>query len=299
MVILMQQKTNTLQSFNIDSNKVELFITNLSTWYSQHKRILPWRETTDPYNILVSEMMLQQTQVSRVIPKYLAFLESFPTPSELANADLADVLKLWSGLGYNRRAKYLHNAAKYVVNELGGVFPNNVVELKKIPGIGDYTAGAICAFSFNLPAIVIDANVKKVINRVFGASLNQIPLILEQILQTKIMHPRDLYNAIMDVASEFYSRGANLENYPFTQICLWINGHEISQIKTYKQSKFKGSNRWYRGQILKLLATVPTHELSLSDIEELAESEKYVSAIEQLLHEKLILRDSTKIYMAK
>jgi A/G-specific adenine glycosylase len=295
----MMQLSKRLEQNSLIDSKITFFLNQLNTWYTQNKRDLPWRQTTDPYKILVSEMMLQQTQVMRVIPKYDAFLSRFPTIEALAQSPLSDVLSLWIGLGYNRRAKYVHQAAQYVVQSYKGIFPNTVEDLITIPGIGPYTAGAICAFAYNKPVVVIDANVKKVLNRVFGVDVCDMPKLLKKLLDEKIMQPRDFYNALMDVASEYYARGASLEHYPFTQICLWSNGHDIVELKTYKQSKFIGSNRWYRGQILKMLNAIPTGELKFSDIEELNESEKYVSAIEQLLAEKLLVRDSVKIYLAK
>jgi A/G-specific adenine glycosylase len=125
-------------------------------------RDMPWRRDTRPYYVLVSEIMLQQTQVDRVIPKFEAFIAAFPTVRSLAEASLADVLTLWSGLGYNRRAKFLHEAAKKIEGEFNGVFPETPEALMSLPGVGVNTAGAIGAYSFNQPAIFIETNVRTV-----------------------------------------------------------------------------------------------------------------------------------------
>lgn len=118
------------------------------SWYKDNRRSFPWRETSEPYRILVSELMLQQTQTERVLPKYEEFLNAFPTAHDLAEAPLADVLEHWSGLGYNRRARFLQQACQKVDRELGGVFPYNPAELEKLSGVGPYTARAVACFAF-------------------------------------------------------------------------------------------------------------------------------------------------------
>ena len=138
-------------------------------WFKEHARDLPWRRTRDPYAILVSEVMLQQTQVDRVLPYYTRFLERFPTVEDLAAAATSDVIRIWSGLGYNRRAVNLQRAARAVVDELGGSFPDDPADLKKLPGIGAYTAGAIAAFAHERDVAFLDTNMRRVISRViFG-----------------------------------------------------------------------------------------------------------------------------------
>lgn len=133
-------------------------------FYKKHGRhTLPWRKTTDAYKILVSEMMLQQTQVSRVIPKYELFLKRFPSVTILAKAPLSEVLRLWSGLGYNRRAKFLHESARHCVKYYAGVFPADVALLEEFPGIGHYTARAVATFSFNQPSVFIETNIRTVL----------------------------------------------------------------------------------------------------------------------------------------
>jgi len=140
-----------------------LLITN---WYRQNKRDLPWRLTTDPYKIWLSEIILQQTRVDQGLSYYLKFVKEFPTIQALANASEQQVLALWQGLGYYNRARNLHFTAKTISNELNGKFPNSFASLKKLKGIGDYTAAAIASFSYNEIAPVVDGNVYRVLSRV-------------------------------------------------------------------------------------------------------------------------------------
>jgi len=143
------------------------FEKNLRAWFRRHGRDLPWRRTRDPYAILVSEMMLQQTTVAAVVPYFERWMKRFPSVHELATADESEVLALWQGLGYYRRARNLHAAAKKIAGELVGKFPRNYDGLRELPGIGDYTAQAVRAFAFDEPVPVLDANVIRVVARLF------------------------------------------------------------------------------------------------------------------------------------
>ena len=140
-------------------------------WYRAHRRALPWRKTKSPYRIFLAEMMLQQTQVERVIPKYQDFLSRFPTVRQLAAAPLAEVIRLWAGLGYNRRAVHLQRAAQAVVQEHGGTFPMTLQALLGLPGIGAYTARALLSFVGSAPVAVVDTNVRRVLGRVYQRDL--------------------------------------------------------------------------------------------------------------------------------
>jgi A/G-specific adenine glycosylase len=142
--------------------------TALMAWYAQHKRPLPWRRDRDAYRVWVSEIMLQQTRVAAVLEHYRAFLEAFPTVEALAGAAEEQVLARWSGLGYYRRARMLHQAARVVVKELGGVIPRTEAELRKLPGIGRYTAAAIASIAYGEPVAVVDGNVERVLIRLDG-----------------------------------------------------------------------------------------------------------------------------------
>lgn len=202
------------------------------------RRDLPWRILpANPYHILVSEVMLQQTQVPRVIPKYNEFLMKFPSLEALAAAPLADVLKAWNGLGYNRRAKYLWEAAKASDGQLGTTHE----QLLGLPGVGPNTAGAILAYAYNQPAIFIETNVRTVYLHWFFKDQTDVPdsairALVEQTVDQQ--NPREFYWALMDWGTELKRQKSN--------------NH---QSKHYtKQSKFEGSRRQIRGQVLKQLA---------------------------------------------
>lgn len=145
-----------------------LFAHRLLKWFAQHGRDLPWRRTHDPYKILVSEIMLHQTQVSRVLEFYPRFLRRYPSVETLAGAEPVAVRDTWEGLGYYNRAKYLHQTARAVVNDHEGKFPRTAEHLQKLPGVGRYTAGAIVSFAYKQPAPILDTNVSRVLRRVFG-----------------------------------------------------------------------------------------------------------------------------------
>jgi len=148
-----------------------VFQTKLLGWYCEHKRVLPWRLTNDPYLIWISEVMLQQTQVITVIPYYQKFVELFPTVNDLADSDLQQLLKLWQGLGYYSRARNLHKAAKSIVDEYQGQFPETYDEVSQLSGVGPYIAAAVSSIAFQLPYAVVDGNVKRVLARLFCCEL--------------------------------------------------------------------------------------------------------------------------------
>jgi A/G-specific adenine glycosylase len=147
------------------------FSLKVAEWYLLHKRTLPWRETKNPYNIWLSEIILQQTRVNQGLPYYKKFIDAFPTVFDLANAPLQKVLRLWQGLGYYTRAQNLHKCAKIVVTKYYGNFPQTFEELKMLPGIGDYTAAAIASFAFGKQVAVVDGNVSRVLSRIHGIDI--------------------------------------------------------------------------------------------------------------------------------
>ncbi len=206
------------------------------------RRHLPWRKTKIAYRIALSEIMLQQTQVDRVVPKYTAFLLQFPTVRELAEAPLGEVLRAWQGLGYNRRAKMLHHCAQVVVSVHGSRFPRTYEELVQLPGIGPYTAGAVMAFAYNKPVPIIETNIRTVFLHHFfsdktDVSEKEILTLVEATLDLK--NPREWYWALMDYGSYLKKE----------------HGNPNSRSKVYvKQSVFQGSDRQIRGAILKCLA---------------------------------------------
>ena len=151
----------------LDSAYIETIRKYLLKWYQNHHRKLPWRETDNPYRIWVSEVMLQQTQVNTVLPYYIKFLKGFPTVQKLAAADLQTVLKAWEGLGYYARARNLHRAAQKVVQDCGGIIPEDPEVFRKLPGVGEYIASAVLSIAFIRPHAVVDGNVKRALSRLF------------------------------------------------------------------------------------------------------------------------------------
>ena len=202
---------------------------------------LPWRLTRDPYRIMVSEIMLQQTQVARVQTKYGEFLATFPDVSTLAQASLQDVLAAWQGLGYNRRGMALKRAAEAVVARFGGVVPETPEELRTLPGIGPYTAGAIAAFAFNRPELFIETNIRSVYIHIFfhdrhGVADREILPLLAATLDRD--HPREWYYALMDYGVRLKRETSN----PGRR-----SAHHV------RQSPFPGSNRELRSIILRTI----------------------------------------------
>ncbi|HSW98809.1 MAG TPA: hypothetical protein VLF71_03150 [Candidatus Saccharimonadales bacterium] len=225
-------------------------------YYQAHGRhALPWRQPGaggyDPYSILVSEIMLQQTQVQRVIPKYAEFLAAFPDCKALAAAPLGQVLQVWSGLGYNRRAKFLWQAAGQVVRQHGGEVPRTSAELVQLPGVGPNTAGAVLAYAYNMPAVFVETNIRTVFIHHFFAGQQGVPDrgILELVARTLPDNAREWYWALMDYGSHLKRARGNL--------------NKLSKHYTV-QPRFAGSKRQVRGQVLKLLAAgqQPFAELS-------------------------------------
>jgi len=220
------------------------FITTVKNHYDQQGRQhLPWRKTTNPYRILVSEVMLQQTQVDRVIPKYQAFIRAFPNAKRLAAATLGDVLTLWQGLGYNRRAKLLWQCAQVITSERSGRWPKTYTELQQLPGVGPYTAAAVLAFAYNEAVPLIETNVRTVYLHHFFADDTDVTDAEILVLVTRhlehIDSARCWYAALMDY-------GTHLKK---------THGNPNSRARNYtKQSTFKGSDRQVRGAIIRTLS---------------------------------------------
>ncbi|NNC46443.1 MAG: A/G-specific adenine glycosylase [Winogradskyella sp.] len=203
------------------------FKNKLKRWYSINKRNLPWRVTTDPYRIWLSEIILQQTQVKQGLPYYKSFVKTYPTVFDLANANEEDVLKLWQGLGYYSRARNLHATAKYVASELNGKFPDNYKDLLQLKGVGDYTASAIASFAFNKATAVVDGNVYRVLSRVFGietpinssAGIKEFKAIAQSLIDTK--DPATYNQAIMEFGSvQCKPKTPDCPSCPFNTICI-------------------------------------------------------------------------------
>ncbi len=227
------------------------FSKNIIIWYEENKRDLPWRKSKNPYHIWLSEIMLQQTQVSQGLPYFLKFIENFPTIFDLANADEDYILKLWQGLGYYSRARNLHFTAKYISTELNGEFPNKYNELIKLKGVGDYTASAIASICFNEPNAVVDGNVYRVLARYFGikTAINSSEGIKEfKKLAQKLLDKTQsgVYNqAIMDFgAMHCKPKNPLCEDCFFTKNCVAFNTNSVSELP-FKEKKNKVRNRYF------------------------------------------------------
>jgi len=168
----------------LDAEKVRKFQAALLSWFAEKGRDLPWRRTRDPYRILVSEVMLQQTQVERVLQYYRRFLREYPSVQDLAAAQPAAVRESWDGLGYYARARNLHAAARTIVREYEGRFPRRLEELEHLPGVGRYTAGAVVSFAYGQPAPILDTNVRRVLGRIFVLRRGSSPAATERRLWT-------------------------------------------------------------------------------------------------------------------
>ncbi len=225
----------------LPKKKIDLFRNKIYSYYRKNRRDLPWRETVDPYHILVSEIMLQQTQVVRVLNKYSAFIEKFPTIDSLVSASIREIYSKWQGLGYNRRAVALKKCVEIVQHSYNSVIPGSVSELQKLPGIGKATASAISAFAFNEPAVFIETNIRTVFIHCFFPEREQVadneilPLIAAS-LDTS--DPRNWYYALMDYGVMLKKK------YP---------GLNTKSAHYAKQTPFEGSDRQIRGRILKEL----------------------------------------------
>lgn len=226
-------------------------------WYDARGRSLPFRGTTDPYGILVSEVMAQQTQISRVAPAWTTFMATFPTIADLAAASPADVLRAWRGMGYNRRALNLWRAARVVVKEYGGRLPSDVATLEGLPGIGSYTARAVAAIAFRAPVGAVDTNVRRVLNRAVGGALNAFSASeLQQIADAAVPadRPADWTHALMDVGATFCRTTRPLcAECPAIVMCRYAAGASPDpgpRLGRRSTSPFTASSRWLRGRIL-------------------------------------------------
>ena len=223
------------------SPDIEQFRTEVLKFYASEGRNFPWRQDTSPYSVFVSEVMLQQTQVYRVEPKYIRWMREVPDFQALAELSTERLLGLWQGLGYNRRALALRESAEKVIKEYDGILPDDPELLQRLPGIGPATAASICAFAFNLPVVFIETNIRRVFIHFFFRDSEQVsdrdilPLVEASLHRVS---PRDWYNALMDLGTLLKNRVAN--------------PNRKSRHYT-RQAPFKGSNREARGAVLKAL----------------------------------------------
>lgn len=265
-------------SDHLSAARAESIQETLLTWFSAQARDLPWRRTRDPYQILVSEVMLQQTQVDRVLPYFSRFLAAFPDVQALASADTAEVIRLWSGLGYNRRAVNLQRAARAVVEQSGGEFPRDVATLRELPGIGAYTAGAIAAFAFEQDVAFLDTNMRRVINRLLFGSEPQSETTLLAAAERLVPPNRSWtwnqalieFGALQCTARRPACVICPLQTecaaFPIVQSAL---ATKKPRDDTAKRQRFETTSRYFRGRIVEVLRSLPTDDesgIAMSDL---------------------------------
>lgn len=269
----------------LSKEEISGFQKRIFDYYRRHRRDFPWRNTTNPYYIFISEVMLQQTQTTRVKVKYPEFIRAFPTFKKLAVARLRDILQVWSGMGYNRRGKYLKEAARIIVGKHKGLVPKTVVEVDAFPGIGTTTAGSIVCFSYNLPTVFIETNIRRAFIHFFFRNTHEVhdkeiyPLV-EQTIDRK--NPREWYYALMDYGSML----AKMQENPNKK-----SRHYVVQ------SRFEGSDRKIRGQILRLLLGQRSVKESVICKRLKTDKERTTKILHKLAQEGLIVRKDDRYFI--
>ncbi|MBK8807502.1 MAG: A/G-specific adenine glycosylase [Bacteroidales bacterium] len=269
---------------NVSLSEINVFRNLLYGYYEKNYRSMPWREDTSPYNVFLSELMLQQTQVNRVMQKFNEFSSVFANFEAIAKASLHEVLLLWNGLGYNRRAKYLKSASEIIVNNYKGVLPQSFDDLKQLPGIGEATARAILVYAYNKPELFIETNIRQVLIFHFFSMEEKIEdqkllQVLHQVVDKE--NPKMFYWAMMDYGTFLKKQFGNLNSLSTTYT---------------KQSKFVGSQRQKRGQILRLVLHKPqTFEMLNSELKTSANELNEI--VHQLEKEKLLIFQNEMYYI--
>jgi A/G-specific adenine glycosylase len=248
----------------LNQEEVQDFQQKIMQWWAENERDLPWRRDPSPYNVLVSEIMLQQTQVSRVVPKFKEFMRTFPSIESLANSETKHLLQVWSGLGYNRRALWLKEAAKQII-ECDG-FPQSVKDLHKLKGVGQYTSRSILIFAFNHDLAAVDTNIRRVLIASGFADESTSDKELQTIADDLLLRgrSRDWHNALMDYGS------------------LMLTSRKTGISPVTKQSCFEGSSRQVRGTIIKTLTAVD--DADLETLQRLIDCEVKQSELESIIH---------------
>ena len=227
-------------------------------WFDARGRSLPFRGNRDPYAILVSEVMAQQTQISRVAEHWVTFMAAFPTITSLADASTADVLRAWRGLGYNRRALNLQRAARAIVEEHGGRVPPDLGALLRLPGVGPYTARAVAALAFGQAVGPVDTNVRRVLGRMTGRhGSRELQAIADAVVPAQ--RPADWTHALMDLGATLCRPTApRCDECPVRSSCATVGAGPVAAPSAKREPSFATTSRWLRGRILDRLCDLPS-----------------------------------------
>jgi len=270
----------------------------LLAWYRADHRDFPWRRTTDPYAVLVSEVMLQQTQASRVVDRFPIFLRRFPTASALAAASEAEVLAAWSGLGYNRRALALRRAAAAVA-AIG--WPAGVDELASLPGVGPYTARAVSSLAFGEPVGVVDTNVRRWLVRRFGLSAGAAPRQLQTLADALATAGNGADAAAWTHATMEFGAAICTSRTPRCEACPVANGcpsrGAAGAVPVPRQGTFPGSDRAHRGALVRALTATPSHALSVSAARRLLPEDAFGRVVAGLERDGLLHRTGRRLLL--
>lgn len=280
-------------------NEIQKFQKKILQFATANYRDFPWRNTVDPYEILVSEVMLQQTQTERVVPKYVEWLAAFPTVQSLAKASLTEVLTHWSGLGYNRRARFLQQAAQIVVQKYAGKFPTDAILIDELPGVGEYTAKAVACFAFGAKEVFIETNIRTVfINEFFqndGSAIDSVDITNKKGIDDKTIIPL--------IEQTVYEKDVRLWYYALMDYGAHIKKEVVNpnrRSKSYtKQSKFSGSLRQARGAIIRQLTKIKTATIEEIAAQEEVDVQKLQQAAALLVKEKMIVKKNEKYEINK
>ena len=273
---------------------------SIFSWITPRLRQLPWRDTRDPWHVLVSEVMLQQTGVSRAMPKWQVFIDAFATPADCAGAPLGDVLRLWQGLGYPRRARNLQAAARVIVEQHDGLTPSTLDELLALPGIGPYTARAVLAFAFEEDAAVVDTNIARVLARFHGRTLKARDA--QQLADDWVPQGEAwLWNqALMDLGATICRPQPTCDECPLSEKCSWRGTGTDPSVGSagvsVAQARFEGSDRQARGRLIKQLGecAVPIH--AVAEIMDRS-AEIAMRLVNDLISDGLIIRQNGELLL--
>ena len=278
----LNSRGDTTKHLVVSTRKIHAFQDKVFSFYRHHKRDLPWRNTSDPYKILLSELMLQQTQVARVVNYYTRWVTQWPTIHDLAAASRAEVLKAWMGLGYNTRAVHLHKAAQKIVDEFHGDVLNAMEHYQEIPGVGRYTAHAVQIFSTNKDMVTVDTNIRRIFISEFHlpetTSDTEIWALATRCLPHG--HSRDWHNALMDYGA------------------LHLTAKKTGIKPKTQQPRFQGSDRQVRAQIMRL---VLDRDASFADIQQSLriDATRLQQILEKLIHEHLLEKENERYHVSE